>query len=128
MPPRPTPANHFRFEQADDRLCQRLVVRVAAAADGGRDAGVGEPVGVPHRTILRTAITVMDETVDLLVGSVIDRLCERIEDEIGDQGRGDAPADDASGKDVDHKRDVHEAASGRDVVIDPAALQIVVVC
>jgi len=44
-----------------------------------------------------------------------DRLLKRVEREIRTQRRVDAPAHDASRKDVDHERDVDEAAPGCDV-------------
>jgi len=34
MPPRPEPSNHFRFEEADHRFRERVVVGIAPAADG----------------------------------------------------------------------------------------------
>src|SRR5207248_9203674 len=68
-----------------------------------------------HRQILRAAITVVDEAVDVPAAAVVDRLLERVEHEIGRQGRGDAPAGDASSKDVDHEGDVREAAPRRHV-------------
>src|SRR5262245_19101410 len=52
-------------------------------------------------------------------------LLKRVEDEVGDQGRGNAPPDDTSGKDVNHKRDVREAAPRRDVgeIRDPELIR-----
>jgi hypothetical protein len=54
-------ANHFRFEEADHRFRERVIVRIAATADRRRDAGIGEAIGVPHRQVLRAAIAVMDK-------------------------------------------------------------------
>ncbi len=57
----------------------------------------------------------MHEVLDAGAAPVVDRLLERIEHEVGRQRRGDPPADDAPREDVDHERDVHEAAPGGDV-------------
>ena len=40
------------MQKAVDRLGQRVVVRVADAADGGLDSGFGETLGVFDRDIL----------------------------------------------------------------------------
>ena len=45
-PPWSAPVAHLGLEQAVDRLSQRVVVRVADAADRGLDARLGEPLGV----------------------------------------------------------------------------------
>ena len=37
------------FEQSNDGLCQRVVVRVADVADGRIDAGLGQPLAVANR-------------------------------------------------------------------------------
>ena len=57
--PRPTAANLFRLVEPDDRFRERVVVRIAGAADGRLDARVGEALGVPNRHALRPAITVI---------------------------------------------------------------------
>jgi hypothetical protein len=49
--------NHFRLEQANDGLGQRVVVRITATADGRFDARVGEAFGVPNGQILNGAWT-----------------------------------------------------------------------
>ena len=45
-------ANDFGLEQADDGFGQRVVVRIATAADRGPDAGLGQALGVANRQIL----------------------------------------------------------------------------
>ncbi len=57
----------------------------------------------------------MHEAVRGLAAPVINGLLERIEDEVGCQGRRDAPTDDSTGEDVDDDRDVDEATPGRDI-------------
>src|SRR6185295_20415463 len=115
MVPRAFAPNHFGLEEADDRFGKRIVIRVAAAADGRLDAGVGQPFRIPHRHVLRAAIAVMNQIAGMDVAAVIDGLVQGIEDKISHQGRGDAPADDASREDIDDERDIDKAPPGRNV-------------
>ena len=57
----------------------------------------------------------MHEAVRGLAAPVVNGLLERIEDEVGRQGRRDAPADDPTGEDVDDQRDIDEATPGGDI-------------
>ena len=51
--PRTAPMDHLGFEQAVDRLGKRVVVGIAAAADGRlTEAGVGEPLRIAQRKVL----------------------------------------------------------------------------
>ena len=50
------------FIKAVDRLGERIVVRVADAADRGFDAGLGETIGVFNRNVLHAAVAVVDES------------------------------------------------------------------
>src|SRR5262245_53195419 len=61
--PRPAPPDLFGLVEPDDRFRERVVVRIAGAADRGLDAGLGETLGVPNRQILRPTVAVMDERV-----------------------------------------------------------------
>ena len=85
MPPRTLALNHLRFEEANHRFGEGVVVGIAAAADRRRDAGFRQPVGVAHRQILRAAITVMHEVLDAGAAPVVDRLLEGVEHEVGRQ-------------------------------------------
>src|SRR5262245_49101815 len=106
MPPRAFTSNHFRLEETDDGFSERIVIRIATAADRWFDAGVRQPFGVAHRQVLRTAIAMMDEILGGGGTPAIDRLIERIEDEVGGQGRGHPPSDDATGEDINDERHV----------------------
>ena len=44
--PRTGVANHFRFEQADNRFGERAIVRISATADGRFDAGIRQAFGI----------------------------------------------------------------------------------
>ena len=46
--PRAGMMDDLRLEQADDRLCQRVVVRIATTADRGFDARLGQSLGVAN--------------------------------------------------------------------------------
>src|ERR1700692_186136 len=100
MTPRSLQTNHLRLEQADHRLGQRVIVRVAATADGGLDAGLRQTVGVAHGEILTAAIAVMDQVADVLPTALVDRLVQGVEHEVGPERRRHAPPDDASREDV----------------------------
>ena len=52
MPPGTATVNHFGLVESDNRFRQRVVVRVADAADGWLDAGLGEALGVFDRDVL----------------------------------------------------------------------------
>ena len=64
--PRPPAMDHLRLKNADDRLGQRVIVRIANAADRRRGAGVGQPGGVAHRDVLRAAVRVDHQAFDQL--------------------------------------------------------------
>lgn len=53
--------DQFRLVQPVDRLCLRVVVAVALAADRGLDAGFSRPLSVADADVLRPAIRVTDE-------------------------------------------------------------------
>ena len=50
--PGATPADQLGLVQADDRLGQRIVERVATRADRAGRAGVGQPLGVADRQLV----------------------------------------------------------------------------
>ena len=101
--------------EAVDRLSERIVIRVADAADGRFDAGIDEPLGVAQREVLRTSVTMMHETAALERTSLMQGLLQGVEHEAGMGGSGNAPADDATGEDVDYEGHVYEAGPGRHV-------------
>jgi hypothetical protein len=68
---------------------------------------------------MRSKIAVVGEIVRDLAAPVVDRLLERVEVDVGRQRRGDAPADDPAGQDVDDKRDRDETVTGRDIGESP---------
>lgn len=58
----------LRLEQADDRLRQGVVVRIAATADRRFDPRVRESLGVPNRQILHAAVVMTDQrAVDVAI-------------------------------------------------------------
>lgn len=59
--PRSAPMNDFGLVEADHRLGERVVVRVADAADGGVDPFIDQALGVFDRNELHAAIAVTDE-------------------------------------------------------------------
>ena len=112
-PPRSSHVVHFGLVERDDRLGQRVVVRVADAADRGLDAGRGEPLGVTARHVLTTAVAVMDQPLAGPAG--VQRLLERIEHRIGVHRTAHAPAGDPAGEHIDDDGHVDEAHPGGDI-------------
>src|SRR5262249_14793544 len=75
--PRPAPPDLFRLVKADDGFRERVVVRIAGAADRGLDAGLGEPLGIANRQVLHPAITVMDEWLRADTRAIVECLFQR---------------------------------------------------
>ena len=76
---------------------------------------LGRPVRVPNRQILRSPIAVMHQRPHLPPAPRVEGLLQGIERQVTAERRRHAPADNAPGGDVDHKREVDEPAPGRDV-------------
>jgi len=55
--------DHLGFEQADDALCQGIVVGIANAADRGINPSISQPLGILDRQVLAAPVTVMDQLV-----------------------------------------------------------------
>ena len=77
----PEPVDDLGLEQPDHALGERVVVRVADAADGGIDTGLGEPLGVTDADVLRSAVAMMDKAVGRPPG--MQGLLQRVENEAG---------------------------------------------
>jgi hypothetical protein len=117
--------NQFGLVQAVDRLGQRVVVAVAAAAHRRLDAGLGQALGVSDGHVLRTTVGVMDERTVALWLARIQRLLQRVEHEVGVHRAADAPAHDGPRVHVDHEGHVDEALPGRHIgeVRDPQLIR-----
>jgi len=74
--------DHFGLEQAVDRLGERVVIRIADAADGGLDAGLSQALGVANAHILGTSVGVMDGPTPADRLPLVECLFECIEHEI----------------------------------------------
>ena len=77
-------SDHFGLEEPDDRLGQRVVVRIATAAHRRLDARVGEALRVANGEVLRAAVAVMHEALKR-VRAIVDGLLQRIECQVGAQ-------------------------------------------
>ncbi len=53
--------DHLRLEQPDDRLGQRVIVRVTDAADRRRNTRFRQTLRVANGQVLHAAIAVMDQ-------------------------------------------------------------------
>ena len=65
------PVDEFGLVEAVDSFGQRVVVRIADAADGRLDAGLGQALGIFDRDILAAAVAVMDEFAPVPRPSVV---------------------------------------------------------
>jgi len=59
-PQQATPMNDLGPEQSDDRLGERMFVRVTDAAEGGFDTCLGEALGVADADVLRPQVGMAD--------------------------------------------------------------------
>ena len=113
--PRSLPMDDLSLVESVDRFGQRVVVRVANAADGRLDPGFGEPLGVLDRNILSAAITMMNEAAAVCRSSVVERLFESVQDQVGVRCLAGPPADDPPRIRVNDEGDLNEAGPGRDI-------------
>jgi hypothetical protein len=111
--PRALPGNDLGLVQPDHALGQRVIVRIAHAADGEYGAHLGRPRGVLQRNILRPMIRVDQQPSG--AGSVLQGLLQRIEHQAGVHRPLRPPAHDAVREHVDHEGHVDEAYPGRDI-------------
>jgi hypothetical protein len=104
-----------------------VVEGVTLGADRGDRAGDGEAFGVADRKVLHAAVGVVHQTgvVVLFAAALPPAVLEGVQGQVGAQQVGDPPADDASGVEVEHERDVAEAVPGSDVgdVGDPTLVR-----
>ena len=102
--PRPTTVDDLSFEEAVDRLGQRVVVAVVDAAHGWFDAGLAQPLGVANGQVLRPAVGMVDEPRALDRAAIIVSLFEGIEHKACVRGLARPPTDDPACVIVDDKR------------------------
>ena len=97
------------LEAVDERLGERVVVRVADRADRGEQAVVVEGLGVVVRAILAAGVAVMNE-LDVGAGPALGECHpQRVEHEVGAHVLGELPADDPAAVDVDHEGEEDDA-------------------
>src|SRR5437667_3470247 len=96
MSPRTAAVDHFGLVEADDRLSQCVVVRIADAAHRWFSAYVGESLGVTNRQVLAAVVAVMHHTLDRRARP--QRLLQRVQHQFGVHRARHAPADDAAGE------------------------------
>src|SRR5207237_7936230 len=104
---------------------ERVIVRIARAANRRLDPGFREALGVSDRQVLHAAIAVMDQRLGAGERTIVERLLESIERQIISQRTRHAPADNPAGEPVDDEPDVGEAPPRRHVrqVRDPQLIR-----
>ena len=95
--------NHLGLEQAVDVFDEGIVVAVADAADGWFDPGVCQVLRVANRHVLNAAIAMMNQLALSRRAAIMQRLLQGIQHKSSLGRSGNAPADNAAGKDVDDK-------------------------
>ena len=113
--PRSTAVDQFGFEQAVDRLGQRIVVGIADASDRGFDADLGKPLGLADADILRTPIAMVDQPSPLRGPPVMQRLFEGIEHKTGFGRARHPPTDDPPRESIDDESDIDEPLPSGDI-------------
>ena len=108
--PRPEAGNGLSFEQADNRLGQRIVIAVIDAADGRFQPGIDQPLCVLDRYVLRPASRMMDQLLSR--PARMDCLFERIQNKLRVLCCRCLPTHDAVCKGIDDKSHVDEPMPG----------------
>jgi hypothetical protein len=90
--PRATAPDDLSLEQADDGLCEGVVVAVADAPDRGLDPGLQEPFGVPDADVLPAPVAMMGQAT-LRRTTVVQGLFQGVEDKARMSRPRDPPAD-----------------------------------
>ncbi len=57
--------DHLRPEQADDRFCQCIVVRVSGSADGSLNATLSQALAATNDHVSRSTVTMMNESLSI---------------------------------------------------------------
>lgn len=73
--------DHFGLVESDDRLSQRVVMRIADTSDRGLGTDLGQPLGIPNRQVSAAAIRCDDHAPDRLTRP--HGLLQSIEHELG---------------------------------------------
>src|ERR1700749_2063789 len=95
--------------QAVNRFRERIVIRIADAADGGVDACFGQALGVANAHVLRSPVRMVYKAALVARLPGTQRMFECVEHEICPGRARDAPADNAAGEGVDDEGDIGEA-------------------
>jgi hypothetical protein len=109
--PRAASVDDFGFEEAVDRLGERVVIAVADAAHGRFDARIRQPFGVFDRQILAAPVAMVNQSHCLHRATVMDGLFEGIKDKPGMRGGADAPTDDLAGIGIDDESHILDATT-----------------
>jgi hypothetical protein len=67
----PRKANHLGLENTDQRLGERVIVRIATSPDRGLDAGGGQARCVANRQVFSDASIVLIDSLGRLVGGTL---------------------------------------------------------
>jgi hypothetical protein len=105
--------NNFSLIQSDDGLGERIIIRVADAADRWLGARLRQALRVTNREILTTSIAMVYHSFGH--GARPQRLLECIQDQVRLHRAGDAPADDTTREHIDDECRVDKPSPGRDI-------------
>lgn len=109
-------ADALGLEQALHGLHERVVIRIADAADRGLDALQSQMLGVANRCVLSSRVAVTDQStgrdrVPFTIALPL-RDPQRSHHEIGAHARAGVPADNALGEHIHDERDIDQPGPG----------------
>ena len=108
--------NDLGFEQAVDRLGERIIVGIADAADRWLDPRLGQTFGVSNGDVLTATIAMMYQLMPPQRAALVERLLQGVKYYKGGLGRPRyPPSDNAAGKDVDDESDIDKPLPGGDI-------------
>ncbi len=115
MTPWPPAMKFLGLEQAVDGFGEGILAAVADAADGWFDPGVCQAFRVAKRRVLNAAIAMMNQLALSRRAAIMQRLLQGMQHKSGLSRSGNAPADNAAGKDVDDKGNSVKSLPGGDI-------------
>ena len=105
--------DHFGFVEPVDRLCERVVIAVADAADRRLYAGLGRTLGVFDRDVLAASVAVMHKPAAMDGATLMQSLLEGVEHEARMGGPRCSPVDDATRRHRSRRRRIRSLTRPR---------------
>ncbi len=107
--------NDLGLVETVDRFGEGIVITVADTSDRRLYASFCQPLGVPDGNVLNAPVRMVHEPAAVNGTSIMKCLLKSIKDKARMCRPARPPANDAPGKDVDHKGHVDETLPGGDI-------------